>query len=145
MKKATVVFLLFYMAAYAETTSGGSDHVFKCVPSRFTLNDQITVKIPRPHPKGWAVKTPDGRWVYLQDPSENPQTLSNLFKQEIFDSKVELMFRVRQLKGTVWKNGKPKVVQVFVKPGTYLLYFADNLGTEPDNTFFVQLKVYLTK
>jgi hypothetical protein len=146
MKKATLVFFLFCIAVFDDTFSQGKDHLFKCVPSKFTLNDQITIKIPIPHPKGWAVKTPDGDWIYLQDPREKATTLSNMFTPKEFESLTVISIQVRKLRGTVWKrNSKPSIVQVFEKPGTYLLYFADNLETEPDNTFFVQQKVYLMK
>ncbi len=40
-----------------------------------------------------------------------------------------------QLKGVVWKNGQRLVRKVFNTPGKYFIYLADNLETEPENTF----------
>ena len=145
MKKAALLFFLFCIPVLADTSSQSNDHIFKCVPSKFTLNDQITIKIPRPHPKGWAIKTPQGNWIYLQDPREKAMTLSNMFTPKEFELLTVIRVQARKLRGTVWKNGNPSVVQVFEKPGTYLLYFADNLETEPGNSFFLQQKVYLMK
>lgn len=145
MKKAALVFFLFCIPVLADTSSQGKDHIFKCVPSKFTLNDRITITIPKPHPKSWAIKNPQGDWIYLQDSREKSMTLSNMYSPKKFELLTVISVQVRKLKGTIWKNGKPLVVEVFEKPGTYLLYFADNLETEPDNTFFLQQKIYLVK
>ena len=48
------------------------------------------------------------------------------------------------LKGVTWdENGNPLQQRIFVGKGRYTLYFADNLWTEPDNTFFIQRHVEL--
>jgi hypothetical protein len=145
VRKLSLVFFLFCLSVWTETFSQENRPILKCEPSSFTLGDRIAITLPKPHPKGWAVKTPDGKWIYLQDSSKKSLTLSNQYEPGVFESKFEIKLNTKQLKGTIWKNGKAFVVHVFQKPGTYLLYFADNLETEPENTFFIRQKVNLIK
>ena len=48
-----------------------------------------------------------------------------------------------KLTGISWINGKRFDGLVFGLPGEYLIYMADNLETEADNTFHFMGKVFL--
>jgi len=37
--------------------------------------------------------------------------------------------------GIIWQEGQKRKEKVFVKKSEYLIYFADNLEAEPENTF----------
>lgn len=47
------------------------------------------------------------------------------------------------LRGVRYDDGVPANVPVFAKPGRYELLFADDLETEPDNTFSLRCRVRL--
>lgn len=54
-----------------------------------------------------------------------------------------LKLDIASLHGMRYDDGVPVDVPVFTKPGRYQLLFADDLETEPDNTFSLQCQVRL--
>ena len=64
-----------------------------------------------------------------------------------FMKATEIKLNVDKLKGIYWNpdTGKPKKVLVFTMKGKYLIWFADNLETEPENTFFLEETVFFKK
>ena len=54
-------------------------------------------------------------------------------------------FQIEKLYGVTWRESKRVTELIFKKPGTYLVYFADNLETESDSTFSLQKAVKLEK
>ena len=50
-------------------------------------------------------------------------------------------FVPEKLTGTVWLNGLSTLQRVFRGSGRYVFYFADNMDTEPENTYAMALSV----
>lgn len=110
----------------------------KCFPRVFSSNSEITLKLPGKHPRNLAIQDPVGNWYYVMGDG-------GLVKYSDFISGREIKLKVNDVKGILWVDGKKEVRNVFEKPGEYLLYMADNLETEPENTFFIQVKVFFRK
>ncbi len=94
--------------------------------------DKLSITMPQPHPKELAIRTPDGRWFYLH--LENEGVGETLMPSEQFASLQQLDFDTRQLEARYWNDGKPMHGKIFTQTGDYLIYMADNLETEPENT-----------
>ena len=99
------------------------------------LNEGVLrIHVPMNAPKNLAIKTQNGEWFVLQDSEESIE----IMPQKIFESSTTLEFKVEKLQGVIWRDSKKVTELVFKKPGIYLIYFADNLETEPENTFSLQ-------
>ena len=94
--------------------------------------DKLSITIPQPHPKELAIRAPDGRWFYLHVENEGAEEM--LMSSEEFAALQKLDFDTRQLEARYWSDGKAMYGQVFTQTGDYLIYMADNLETEPENT-----------
>lgn len=94
----------------------------------------LRIHIPMHAPKNLAIKTPNGEWFVLQDSEESIE----IMPQKIFESSITLEFKVEKLQGVIWRDSKRVTDLIFKTPGIYLIYFADNLETEPENTFSLQ-------
>lgn len=97
----------------------------------------LKISLPEKHPKNLAIKTPANEWYYLQDPTIPVQTIP----QKTFESVSYLELDAINLEGVTWRDGKKIKERVFKENGKYLIYFADNLETEPDNTFSMGISV----
>ena len=94
----------------------------------------LRIFLPEKTPKNLSIQTPKGEWFVLQDYEESIETMPQIR----FES-VEIMeFHIEKLKGVTWRNSKKTTDLIFKIPGNYLIYFADNLETEPENTFSLQ-------
>ncbi len=85
-----------------------------------------------------AIQNPNGVWFVLQDAEDSIEVMP----QDDFDSINVMEFEVSELKGVTWKDSKKVSDRVFTSQGSYLIYFSDNLETEPENTFSLQETVY---
>lgn len=94
--------------------------------------DKLTIILPQPHPKELAIKAPDGRWFYLQ--VENEGSGEMLMPGKQFAALGKLDLDTRMLEARYWDDGKAMHGKVFTRSGDYLIYMADNLETEPENT-----------
>lgn len=94
--------------------------------------DMLSITIPQPHPKELAIKAPDGRWFYLQ--VENEGSSEMLMPSGQFAVLKKLDLDTRTLAARYWDDGKARHGKVFTVSGDYLIYMADNLETEPENT-----------
>lgn len=94
--------------------------------------DKLSIIIPQPHPKELAIKAPDGKWFYLQ--VENESGSDMLMPAEQFKVLSKLELDTRNFEARYWDDGKPMRGKVFTLTGDYLIYMADNLETEPENT-----------
>ena len=63
--------------------------------------------------------------------------------QHQFDSVNTMKFDIKTLQGTTWRESKKTVDTIFKAPGKYLVYFADNLETEPENTSSFQALIHI--
>jgi len=94
--------------------------------------DTLSITMPLPHPKELAVRAPDGRWFYLQVEDEGAGEM--LMPSEQFSTLQKLELNTGQLVARYWDDGKAMRAKIFTQTGDYLIYMADNLETEPENT-----------
>ena len=105
--------------------------LIKVSPGVITARDIITIAFPRKHPKKMSIRSPSGGWYSVHEVSEKIYLLpASQFSQATLVRK-----RVSKIKGVIWVDGKRSIEPVFSEPGEYLIYMADNLETEPENTF----------
>ena len=121
--------LLFCPVAYADQP------VYGVSPVRITAGSKVTVSLSKKHPKGFAIKTPSGDWIYIVGPSFHYSFFPD------FDSNSSFTFPEDTLQGIHFVDGKQAIAKVFDKVGEYEFYFADNLETEPENTFSLSYTV----
>ncbi len=110
------------------------DGILKFNSKYLHKGDKLTIHMPRPHPKEFAIKAPDGTWFYLQ--TENEPAGEKLMSSEKFAALQQLEFDTSQLEAQYWHDGMAKRNKVFTLSGEYLIYMADNLETEPENTTY---------
>jgi hypothetical protein len=106
---------------------------FSVEPRTLTHTSLLRVTFPRTHPKKFAIRDPNGEWFYVVDDAKS----YSYIKPKAFVDGHEFELRVTKIRGIHYTNGKESIEQVFRSSGGYLLYFADNVDTEPDNTFEV--------
>lgn len=94
----------------------------------------LRIHLPDEKPKCLSIKTPSGEWFVLQDHQESIE----IMPQALFDSTNKLEFKIKNLEGTIWRESKKTTDLIFKSSGKYLIYFANNLETEPENTFSLQ-------
>lgn len=105
--------------------------LIKTHPGVVTARDIITITFPRKHPKNMSIRSPGGGWYNVHEASEKIYLLpANQFSRATLVRK-----KVSEIKGVIWVDGKRSIEPVFSEPGEYLIYMADNLETEPENTF----------
>lgn len=98
----------------------------------------LKVFLPDEAPKNFAIQNPDGDWFVIQQASDQ----IGIMNQRTFESLNVLELKLSTLKGTTWRDGIKKRETVFQQSGHYRIYFADNLETEPENTFSLQEMIY---
>ena len=94
----------------------------------------LRIFLPDQVPKNLAIRTPSGEWFILQESEESIESMP----QARFESVKIIEFKIKELKGTIWRDSRKVTELIFKYPGSYLVYFADNLETEPENTFSLQ-------
>ncbi len=108
------------------------DGILKFNSKNLHKGDKLTITMPLPHPKELAIRVPNGRWYYLHLEYEGASEM--LMRSEQFAALKQLEFDTQQLEARYWDNGKAMHGKVFTQTGNYLIYMADNLETEPENT-----------
>lgn len=132
-------FLFTLIAALLLNNCSLSTKGFVVIPHHVTSSDTVTIHLPQTHPAKLAIEDPQHVWFTIQDIDSNIQFMSD----KAFRQATTIRLRVSSITGVVWVNGKPQQKRVFVLPGKYTLYLADNLETEPENTFsFIQTLSY---
>jgi hypothetical protein len=116
----------------------GSGVVHVC-PSTLRGDSVATLTIGGQHPTGFAVRRPDGSWVDLAGDGVVYTSLEN------FSALAKFVFLPEVLIGTEWIDGRPTERRVFLGAGRYIFYFANNLDTEPENTYSIALAVEFVK
>lgn len=104
------------------------------IDNKELINGTLLIHLAENKPKCLAIQTPDSEWFVLQDNKDSIE----IMPQQQFDSAVKFKFNIQTLSGTTWRDAKKTVDIIFRSPGNYLVYFADNLETEPENTFSLQ-------
>ena len=100
-------------------------------PHVVTENEVIIISLPKKHPQKMSIKSPSGEWFVVHEKSEKIY----FFPKHKSSSATSVQKKVAKIKGVKWVEGKRMVEPVFNEPGEYLFYMADNLETEPENTF----------
>ncbi|VAW81812.1 hypothetical protein MNBD_GAMMA12-2003 [hydrothermal vent metagenome] len=119
------------------------DGILKFNSKNLYKGDTLSITLPVPHPKELAIKAPNGTWFYLH--VENEGATEMLMPKEKFAALKELDLDTGKLEARYWDDGKAMRGKVFAETGTYLIYMANNLETEPDNTLhFSSLIQYST-
>ena len=80
-----------------------------------------------------SIKSPSGEWFVVHEESEKVYFLP----QDEFSCATSAQKKVTEITGVKWIDGKRVIAPVFNAPGEYLIYMADNLETEPENTFYL--------
>lgn len=119
-------------------TDGAS--AMRVVPPTVALGDRFTVYFPADHPKALAIVAPDDQWYVLQSPVDDIWMLDG----EGFEHAQSLEIDTGAVTATTWRQGERQVEPVFQGAGHYQLYMADNLETEPDNTFHFETSIEVT-
>ncbi|MCW8935151.1 MAG: hypothetical protein OQK98_10540 [Gammaproteobacteria bacterium] len=104
------------------------------IDEKALTNGTLLIHLPEHKPKCLSIKTPDNEWFVVQDNEESVETMP----QAQFDSASKLEFNIKTLKGATWRDSRKTIEVIFKSPGHYLIYFADNLETEPENTYTLQ-------
>ena len=99
--------------------------------SELTKNDVITINLPKLRPKNLAIVDSNGQFFIIQ--SSEAGVL--MMPEEKFSLLKVLKIPIKNTEGTIWINGQKSKKVIFAKAGKYKIYFADNLETEPENTF----------
>ncbi len=111
------------------------------VDERALTQGILRITLPEHAPKNFAIQAPTGQWFVLQEADEAIE----IMPQAQFEAMQQLEFEIKRLQGVTWKEGRKVTEQVFSQPGRYTIYFADNLETEPENTFSFQKIVHYTR
>jgi len=140
MKAIIKSFLLFYLALLSIgcvevktsiTENNNTVEHFLVSSTELTKNDVITINLPKVRPKNLAIIDPNGQMFIIQ--SAEADVL--MMREEEFLLLKTLEIPIRNSKGTIWINGQKSKQVIFEQAGKYIIYFADNLETEPENTF----------
>jgi len=110
------------------------DEILKFNSKNIYKNNILSITLPIPHPKELAIKAPNGTWFYLHVENEGADDM--LMPKEKFAALKQLNLDTAKLEARYWNDGKAMRGKVFDETGTYLIYMADNLETEPDNALY---------
>lgn len=110
------------------------------LPNNFDVDETalerglLVIHLPRERPRNLAIRTPAGEWFILQESTESIE----IMPQVRFETMKKMEFEIDKLKAVTWRDSIRVTDLVFTTAGEYLVYFADNLETEPENTFSFQ-------
>lgn len=161
MRKINLIIVIFFLLVFGcndseHSTNGVKEDVtndsFKVINKKIQIDSfylsqdtlkestEILVNLPDNHPKKVAIISESGEYYYLQDEPE----INYLGSETSFDSIHEFILKQDQ-KGIVFRDGKKVETAIFLKQGLFRLIVADNLETEPENTNYLEEKIYFIK
>jgi hypothetical protein len=114
---------------------------FSITPGKIKINQNFMITLPKAHPANMSIRDPRGEWYWVQYASENIKFMPDAE----FKRATKITITPAHLKGTTWIEGKRVDALVFKYAGEYLIYFANNLETEPENTFYLMGTVTVKK
>ena len=97
-----------------------------------TSSDKLVLHYPKKHPSKLAIQDPNLVWYVIQEAG----TATSLMSDSQFSDSTSLAMQIDKVTGITWVDGEKVQKKVFSVPGKYLIYMADNLETEPENTFY---------
>ncbi len=136
-----------FLVIISSCSSSSSQYDLQYKPLSFDIDERalnegvLRIYLPEAVPKNLAIQTPNGEWFVLQEAEESIE----IMPQAHFETVEVMEFQIENLKGVTWRESKRVTELIFKTPGTYLVYFADNLETEPSNTFSLQKPINLRK
>lgn len=138
-----VVLSMFFLACEMNKNEQITTHftAIQANPEIFKQNDLLVLKFPQHHPENLSIKTPENVWYSIQSSDDK----AILMAPEKYRQATELKININELEGVAWKNGVKVKEKVFSEQGEYLIYMADNMETEPENTFHFMKRVHLQK
>ena len=134
-------FGLFFFASLSCQAGGVADLALVIKPNEVTANDVNTISLPSKRPKKMSIRSPSNEWYVVHETSENMYLLPKKSTSKITSARK----KISEIIGVKWVDGKRVVEPVFKAPGEYMFYMADNLETEPDNTFHLMSTVTFRK
>ena len=134
-----ILFVLVSLAgcAYAENETSA----LQVSPESISRGESFRLTFPKLHPKKISIRSPSKKWYSIQDSDEGMFIVS--LKE--YNSATELNINSKTLEGITWVNGKKVKEKLFQETGKYLIYMANNLETEPENTFHFSVSIVLKK
>ena len=121
--KITATFLILFSSGFVHADT---------ITCNVTSNGDVHISMVAPHPEHALVIRPNGETVWLQT---SPEYIHK--KIENF-GELEKWVITPETKGTVWIDGQASVDPIIQGNGRYHLYIAENLETEPENTYFIE-------
>ena len=143
IKSLILTCLIFTSIGCAQTKStalekSNNTDLFFVSPTELTKNDVLKINLPIIRPKNMAIVSPNGQWLTIQ----NAESGILMMPQEDFMQVSLLTIPIKNTTGFTWINGEETKQVIFKETGKYRIYFADNLETEPENTF--NFSAYIT-
>ena len=133
--------LLLGCVSTHDDSSHAQAYRFSITPGKIKINQNFIITLPKAHPVNMSIRDPMGEWYWVQYASENIKFMPEAeFKQA-----TKITIAPAHLKGITWLEGKRVDELVFKYAGEYLIYFANNLETEPENTFYLMGTVTVKK
>lgn len=142
LRRLTIVLTaMMYMALLAGCTPEGQTNIsnnqkttgLTLSSNQVTISDTLVLNFPQHHPARLAVKDPSGDFIILHDEG----LITRLMPHEKYLQATEISLKISDAIGVTWVDGKQVEKKVFSLPGEYMIYMADNLETEPENTFYL--------
>jgi len=134
-----ILFVLVSLAgcAYAENETSA----LQASPKSISRGESFRLTFPKLHPKKTSIRSPSKKWYSIQDSDEGIFIVS----LKKYNSATKLKINSKSLEGITWINGKKVKEKVFQENGKYFIYMANNLETEPENTFHFSVSIELKK
>lgn len=102
-------------------------------PLTLRSDQRIDIQLDVPQPLGFMVFTDQKEWIVMQ-PGQANASLH-------YQPPAHFQFSLATLEGDYWHDGQPSKERIFRTPGSYTLYFAENLETEPGNTLSCHIPI----
>ena len=140
--KKSILLTLFFLTGCAIADMHDSEvktSALQAYPRYISKGESIHLTFPQNHPKNIAIRNPSGNWYSIQDREEDVFVTPS----KKYNIATELVLNTLVLEGVTWINGVKVKEKVFQKYGEYLIYMANNLETEPENTFHFMATIKL--
>lgn len=95
-------------------------------------DDFIKITLPAERPQNMAVVTPSREFYVVHAPDDG-KVLFEMVNKE--GQRLDLEIVTSEFLGSLFETEDKTVAPIFTSPGTYTLYLAENLETEPENSY----------
>ena len=134
-------FVLILLSACTENKNEKieTSNAFSVSQHSIGSDNVLTISLPEKRPSKLSIISPDGQLFIIHSQEDNISFVPYDGKNKT----TQINIPISSLKGITWIDGKKVEQLVFKKPGKYTVYMADNLETEPENTFHFKRDVEL--